>query len=72
MKNGILYGGVFLFAFLIVTGAIIYLNSTYENIFAFNFNPKTNIEHSKDSSKTKVPKKNEIKKISQNKKISPI
>ena len=69
MKNGILYGGPFLFAFILVTGAIIYLNSNYENIFTFNFNPKTNINFNSDSSKTKFPKKNEIKKTNQNKPI---
>ena len=67
MKNGIFYGGPFLFAFIIVTGAIIYMNSTYENIFAFNFNPKTDTEVSSDSSKTKEPKKNEIKNPDKNK-----
>lgn len=41
MKPGIIYGGVFLFAFVIVTGLLIYMNSTYENIFQFNFTPKS-------------------------------
>lgn len=41
MKPGIIYGGVFLFAFVIVTGLLIYMNSTYENIFQFNFSPKS-------------------------------
>lgn len=41
MKPGIIYGGVFLFAFVIVTGLLIYMNSTYENIFQFNFAPKS-------------------------------
>jgi len=41
MKPGIIYGGVFLFAFVLVTGLLIYLNSTYENIFQFNFAPKS-------------------------------
>lgn len=40
MKQGMLYGGTFLFAFVIVTGLLIYLNSSYENIFQFNFGPK--------------------------------
>lgn len=40
MKQGIIYGGTFVFAFVIVTGLLIYLNSSYENIFQFNFNPK--------------------------------
>ncbi len=67
MKNGILYSGPFLFAFILVTGVIIYLNSTYNNIFAFDFSAKTNIEQSNDSSNTKTQKKNEIKKVSQTK-----
>ncbi len=41
MKQGIIYGGAFLFTFVIVTGVLIYLNSTYENIFQFNFAPKS-------------------------------
>lgn len=41
MKPGIIYGGVFLFAFVVVTGLLIYMNSTYENIFQFNFAPKS-------------------------------
>lgn len=51
MKQGIIYGGTFLFAFVIVTGVIIYLNSSYENIFQFNFAPKSMIQLS-DSTKT--------------------
>lgn len=51
MKQGIIYGGAFVFAFVIVTGLLIYLNSSYENIFQFNFNPKQAVEL-KDSTKT--------------------
>jgi flagellar motility protein MotE (MotC chaperone) len=51
MKQGIIYGGTFLFAFVIVTGLLIYLNSSYENIFEFNFSPKTFVQLS-DSTKT--------------------
>jgi hypothetical protein len=51
MKQGIIYGGVFLFAFVIITGLLIYLNSSYENIFQFNFAPKSLVQLS-DSSKT--------------------
>lgn len=40
MKQGLLYGGTFVFVFVIVTGLLIYLNSSYENIFQFNFGPK--------------------------------
>lgn len=31
----------FIFAFIFVTGAIVYLNSTYQNIFQFDFTPKS-------------------------------
>jgi len=51
MKPGIIYGGIFLFAFVIVTGLLIYMNSTYENIFQFNFAPKSMVQVS-DSTKT--------------------
>jgi hypothetical protein len=51
MKQGIIYGGTFLFAFVIVTGLLIYLNSSYENIFQFNFAPKSVVQLS-DSTKT--------------------
>ncbi|MBK7632380.1 MAG: hypothetical protein IPJ23_17065 [Ignavibacteriales bacterium] len=51
MKQGIIYGGTFLFAFVVVTGLLIYLNSSYENIFEFNFSPKSVVQLS-DSTKT--------------------
>lgn len=51
MKQGIIYGGTFLFTFVIVTGLIIYFNSSYENIFQFNFSPKSTALLS-DSTKT--------------------
>lgn len=51
MKQGIIYGGTFLFTFAIVTGLLIYLNSSYENIFQFNFAPKSLVQLS-DSTKT--------------------
>jgi hypothetical protein len=31
----------FLFAFIFVTGVLVYLNSTYQNIFQFDFSPRT-------------------------------
>lgn len=51
MKQGIIYGVAFLFAFFVVTGLLIYLNSSFENIFEFNFTPKSIVEVS-DSTKT--------------------
>ena len=50
MKQGIIYGGTFLFAFVIVTGLLIYLNSSYENIFQFNFAPKSSVQLSDSTS----------------------
>jgi flagellar motility protein MotE (MotC chaperone) len=40
MKSYILNSIPFLFAFVIVTGAIIYLNGQYNNIFQFDFTPR--------------------------------
>ncbi len=51
MKSGIIYGGVFLVTFIVITGLIIFLNSKYENIFQFNFAPKSFVNLS-DSTKT--------------------
>ncbi len=39
MKNKIIYISVFLTAFILTSGAIIYLNSRYSNIFKFDFRP---------------------------------
>ena len=55
MKQGIIYGGAFVFAFVIVTGLLIYLNSSYENIFEFNFNPRQDVQL-KDSTTTEAIK----------------
>ena len=40
MKNRIIYISVFLAAFILTSGTIIYLNSHYSNIFKFDFKPK--------------------------------
>jgi flagellar motility protein MotE (MotC chaperone) len=40
MKSYILNSLPFLFAFVIITGAIIYLNGQYNNIFKFDFTPR--------------------------------
>ncbi len=37
MKEKIIYVGSFMLAFVLVTGLLIYLNSIYKNIFAFDF-----------------------------------
>lgn len=39
MKNKIIYISVYLTAFILTSGAIIYLNSRYSNIFKFDFTP---------------------------------
>lgn len=39
MKEKIIYVSVFLVAFLITTGGIIYMNNNYRDIFEFNFTP---------------------------------
>lgn len=41
MKSYILNTVPFLFAFIVVTGAIIYLNGQYNNIFQFDFSPRS-------------------------------
>jgi len=41
VKNVIVYGVIFLLAFAMVTGALVFLNSKYKNIFAFDFSPET-------------------------------
>lgn len=41
MKNVIVYGVIFLFAFALVTGALIFMNAKYKNIFVFDFSPET-------------------------------
>ena len=66
MKQGIIYGITFLFAFIVVTGMLIYLNSSYENIFKFNFSPKSILQLS-DSTKTDsldISEKTEIPQVS--------
>ena len=55
MKQGIIYGVTFLFVFLVVTGLLIYLNSSYENVFQFNFAPKS-VAQSIDSVKAELSK----------------
>lgn len=50
MKQRIIYSSVFLLAFILVTGVIIYFNSIYQNIFQFNFTLKSNIVNSDSTS----------------------
>jgi len=39
LKDKIIYIAAFLLAFILVTGGIMYMNSAYKNIFAFDFSP---------------------------------
>jgi flagellar motility protein MotE (MotC chaperone) len=50
VKEKLIYGGIFLLAFLITTGAVYYLNNNYKNIFQLDFTPLTGLET--DSVKT--------------------
>jgi len=65
MKQGIIYGGTFLFVFVVVTGLIIYFNSSYENIFQFNFSPKSTAQLS-DSTKTDSTKTDSVNVLENN------
>ncbi|NWF90386.1 MAG: hypothetical protein HXY50_13110 [Ignavibacteriaceae bacterium] len=51
MKPIIFYAIPFVLAFILVTAAIMYLNSTYQNIFWFDFSPKSSTELLSDSTK---------------------
>lgn len=69
MKSYILNTVPFLFAFIIVTGAIIYLNGQYNNIFQFDFSPKNYITSElKDSLNTHTNNYQDAKSISSNEK----
>ncbi len=58
MKEKIIYIASFLLAFVLVTGLLIFLNSTYTNIFVFDFTPsaqkKAEIKKSGQNDSTKV------------------
>lgn len=51
MKDKIVYIIVFAFVFIIVTASIIYLNSIFNNIFAFDFRPANTVVAPADSLK---------------------
>ena len=59
MKPKLIYGAAFLLAFLLVTGGIFYLNSTYNNIFLMDFSPKQQISETKSPPKDSLKTKNE-------------
>jgi flagellar motility protein MotE (MotC chaperone) len=55
VKQKLIYGGVFLLAFLLVTGGIVYMNSIYKNVFLLDFSQKhaVNKDQMQDLLKTK-------------------
>ncbi|MCL6493826.1 MAG: hypothetical protein K6T54_03490 [Ignavibacterium sp.] len=62
MKSYILNTVPFLFAFVVVTGAIIYLNGQYNNIFQFDFSPRNQVTGElKDSLNTQTKNNSEAK-----------
>jgi flagellar motility protein MotE (MotC chaperone) len=54
MKNTLIYVLAFVSAFIVVTWALIFLNNSYENIFAFNFTPRS-ATPAKDTTQIKMP-----------------
>lgn len=52
MKQGIIYGGIFLLTFVLVSGAIIYLNTVFVNIFQFDFTPKSSVVNTEQQKST--------------------
>ena len=64
MNGKIIYIGAFVLAFLLVTGGVYYLNTKYNNIFAFDFSPANQPpEKKKDGAKKKTEKKSDKKMI---------
>jgi flagellar motility protein MotE (MotC chaperone) len=59
----VIYIGAFVLAFLLVTGGVYYLNTKYNNIFAFDFSPaKEEPAQKKDAGKDKKEEKPKEKK----------
>lgn len=62
MKEKIVYGLIFTLLFAIVSAGMIYFNSKYKNIFAFDFSPRINKEQlKKDLAKADTLKTNTLK-----------
>lgn len=62
MKSYILNTMPFMFAFIVVTGAIIYLNGQYNNIFQFDFSPRNHATNElKDSFNSRANNNSEVK-----------
>ncbi|MFN3872128.1 MAG: magnesium transporter MgtE N-terminal domain-containing protein [Ignavibacterium sp.] len=60
MKTYILNTLPFVFAFIVVTGVIIYLNGQFNNIFQFDFTPKNQV-YSEQKDSTQLEQTKEIK-----------
>lgn len=60
MKTYILNTLPFVFAFIVVTGVIIYLNGQFNNIFQFDFTPKNQL-YSEQKDSTQLERTKEIK-----------
>lgn len=60
MKEKLIYGVIFLFVFVMVSGGIFYLNNTYKNIFAFDFSPKNAPDLNKEK-KDNLAKQDSVK-----------
>lgn len=54
MKANLAYILPFVFAFIVVTGGLVYLNSQYENIFQLNFSPRGLNSSLQDSTKAGI------------------
>lgn len=54
MKANLAHILPFVFAFLVVTGGLVYLNSQYENIFQLNFSPRGLNSSMQDSTKAAI------------------
>ncbi|MFZ5947251.1 MAG: hypothetical protein ACOYU5_04720 [Stygiobacter sp.] len=62
MKEKIVYGLIFTLLFAIVSAGMIYFNSKYKNIFAFDFSPRINKEQlNKDLAKADTLKTDTLK-----------
>ena len=53
MKEKIIYIVPFVLVFIFISAAIIYLNSSFKNIFKFDFSPTTHVSMPREAAKTK-------------------
>ncbi|MDP2301434.1 MAG: hypothetical protein Q8N03_03290 [Ignavibacteria bacterium] len=71
MKNTLIYILTFVAAFILVSWGLIFLNTTYENIFAFNFSPRSTAVPI-DSVKVKTPPKQKLVLKARAKLVKPV